>query len=172
MPPRTVGERVGYAVAAFKRGATASGGKLALVTTLVGGSALTFGIFVAHLSVPWALLICLAALAVIYAVGAYALWSEAYDTAYRFMPTWEQLEDRADTLRGLAHGATPERFQHQYLGGHMLALRRDYDRAVAAGHPPAFDRGLIRTAELADAVTIIAALEDAAQSWKEAEERG
>jgi hypothetical protein len=110
VPPRTVGQRAGYVVAAFAKGVTASGGKLALVTTLVGGSALAYGIVVTHLPLPWALLIGLAAIALAYATGAYVLWSEAYDTAYRFMPTWEQLQARADTLRGLTHGASPGRF--------------------------------------------------------------
>jgi hypothetical protein len=51
----------------------------------------------------------------------------------------------------------------------MVALRRDYDRAAAAGHRPPFDRDLIRTAELADMDTIIPALEELVHKWKEAE---
>jgi hypothetical protein len=146
-------------------------GLLALATTVIGGSALAYGLFVAHLSLPWILLIGVAAAALIYAVGAYDLWSEAYDVAYRFMPTWEQLQARADTLAGVAHGTMPQIFKNQYLGGHMLALRQDYDRAAAAGHRPKFDRELIRMAELEDIPGIIAALDKAAQNWKEAEER-
>lgn len=151
---------------------TATKGLFALATTLVGGSALAYGIFIAHLSLAWALLIGFGALGLIYAVGAYRLWSEAYATAYRFMPTWEQLQARADTLQGVIHGTTPDTFKNQYLGGHMLALRKDYDRAAAAGHRPEFDRELIRTAELEDMAAIIGALEKAALAWKEAEEQG
>ena len=147
-------------------------GLLALATTVVGGSALAYGIFIADLSLAWGVLIGLGTLGLVYAVGAYRLWSEAYDAAYRFMPTWEQLQARADALQGVIHGATPERFKNQYMGGHMLALRQDYDRAAAAGHRPEFDRELIRTAELEDMSGIIGALEDAALAWKKAEEHG
>jgi hypothetical protein len=172
VPPRSVGQRVGYVAAAFQKGLTASGGKFAAATSLIGGSALAYGVFVAHLNAPWALLICVAVGALIYGLGAYELWSEAYAAAFRFMPTWEQLQTRADTLQGLIYGSTPDRFKNQYMGGHMNALRQDYDRADAAGHRPDFDRELIRTVELEEMAAVISSLEAAALAWKEAEENG
>lgn len=165
--------RISYVETVFLKGLKLFGGKLAGVTGLVGGSVLTYLIFVAKAPLPWALLAVVAAVFVIYAGGAYRVWSEAYDAAYRFCPTWEQLQARADTLRGVVFGhSEPERFKNQYLGGHMLALRQDYDRAVFAGYAPDFERDLIRTAELSDMDKIIAALEDAAERWKQDEEGG
>ena len=172
LPPRSVGQRLGYVVAAFRKGLTASGGRFATATSLVGGSVLAYGVFVAHLDFPWALFIWLAVGALIYGLGAYKLWSEAYAAAFRFMPTWEQLQTRADTLQGLIYGSTPDQFKSQYMGGHMNALRQDYDRADAAGHRPDFDRELIRKVELEEMTTVISSLEVAALTWKEAEENG
>lgn len=167
-------ERTEWVVVAFVRGATAFGGKLALLGGLVGGSALTYVLFVADLEAAWIAAIALAALLVVLVVGSYQLWNQAYDLAWRFAPTWQQLQTRADTLRALVneHAERGSGFKRQYMAGHMTRTRRDYDRAVEAGYPPAFDRDRIGDADLDDARELVAAFDAVVIKWRSEEKTG
>jgi hypothetical protein len=141
------------------------------LTTLVGGSVLAVVLAAAGLEAPWIAVAALAAFLIIVVAGAYHLWSAPYDAAFRFAPTWEHLQTRADTLRVLAeeHSERGEGFRRQYMAGHVAATRRDYDRAVAAGYPPDFDRARIGRLDLADVDELFTAFEDVVERWRAAE---
>jgi hypothetical protein len=146
---------------------------LSLLTGLVGGSALTYLLAVVHVSLPWALVILLTVLLIIGLVGSYLAWSEQRQAALRFQPTWEHIQTRADNLRALVNEHEHrEGFKQQYMAGHMTTTRRDYDRAVAAGYPPQFDRDRIGNAEMDDVRELIVALDDVVRRWRADEGAG
>jgi len=167
LPRRSLRERAKWVLAAFVRGAVAFGGKLALLTGLLGGSALAYVLFVADLGSAWTAAIALAALLVVLLTGAYQLWNQAYEQAWRFTPTWEQLQTRADVLRALVdeHAERGGGFKRQYMAGHMSQTRRDFDRAVAAGYTPDFDRDRIGNADLEDVRELVAAFDAVVTVW-------
>jgi hypothetical protein len=181
-------ERAQFVGFALMRGAMAFGGKLAFLSGLVGGSVLTYVLFIADLSLPWILVAVLAALLATFAVGAYQFWDEAYRVALRLTPTWEYMQNEADVLRALTteycydasgalvepHEVSPERrvaFQRQYMAGFMASARENFDRVRSAGYDLNFDRERIGSAQIEDVVELAAAFEDVAQRWREEESK-
>jgi hypothetical protein len=189
VPPRTWGERLGFGWLALVRGVATFGGKLAGISGFVGGSVLTYLVFVADLALPWAILAFAVTVLIVFVIGAYQLWSAADDAAWRFSPTWELCQVRADGLRALTeeyrydgmgqlldpndvpHGQQVA-FRRQYLAGHMAATKADFDRAVAAGYAPDFDRDKLGSADLPDVVRLADALQEVATTWRADAESG
>jgi hypothetical protein len=179
VPKLTVRERAKVIGGMFIKGATAFGGKVAGVSGFVGGSILTYVLFVADLDAAWAVAIVLAAVLVIALVGAYLEWHEAYGAAVRFWPTWEIPQDRADTLRVLyeanyetADNVEWKQFVRQYIGGHRAEAQRDLDTCETAGYPLAIDRDDLRNPATPEAFTaIVDAFQEGADRWKAAERR-
>ena len=154
------------------RGATAVGGRLAALSGFVGGSVLTYVIFIAHLPALWIVPVAACLLLAVLAVGSYLAWSEVHQLVVRFMPTWEHIQTRADNLRALVneyeelggHG-----FRRQFNAGYFAVTARDYDRAVAAGYPPAFARERLGRATLDDVKELVDAFDDVVVRWRSAE---
>ena len=180
-PERSMRDRLGWVWAAIVRGVASFGGKVAALSAFVGGSVLTYAIFVVHLSASWAIACLLGVVLIIFVTGAYRLWSEAYDAAWRFAPTWENLQTRADNLRALVEEYSYDgsgellddltqvsrekknQFRRQFMAGHMVQTRQDYDRAVAAGFEPDFDRDRISSCQLEDVAELVAAFDAAVE---------
>jgi hypothetical protein len=177
LPKLTIRARAKVIGGMFLKGITAFGGKVAGVSAFVGGSVLTYVLFVADLDAAWAAAVVLAVLLVVFLVGAYLEWHEAYGAAIRFWPTWEVPQDRADTLRALyeanygnADATDWKRFVQQYIGSHREAAQRDFDTCETVGHRLAIERDDLRNPATPDAFTHIAdAFQDAADRWKAAE---
>jgi hypothetical protein len=173
VPPRSARQFAAFLGTAFVRGIVVFGPLIGVLTVLVGGSVLAYALFVANLPWAWTAAIALGVLLLVFVLGAYQLWSEAYGAALRFGPTWEHVQTRADTLRALVneHDQRGAGFQRQYMAGHMTAARRDYDHAVAAGYRPDFDRERIGSADLAGVRELVAALDDVVRRWRADEDR-
>lgn len=127
------------------------------------------------LSLAWTLVAILGSLALILGIGSYRLWDEAERFAIRFWPTWEQLQDRADTLHEIYDAnykgqPWPEFLTQNYLGSHREAARSEFDMAETAGFPLPIEREALRRPGSPDEFLAIAdAFAQAAQEWKEDE---
>lgn len=170
-PKRNMRLRIGFLWGSVMKGGAVLTDKVALLSGFVGGSVLTYLLVASNLPLAWGVAVALVVVMVVFAVGAYRLWADAYEAAFRFCPTWEHIQTRADTLRALVneHAERGQGFQRQFMAGHMAVTRRDFDRAVAAGYPPNFDRDRISGADLEDVRELINAFENVVQVWKEAE---
>jgi hypothetical protein len=70
---------------------------------------------------PWAVAVVLAIFLLVAVEGAYQLWSVAYDVALTFMPTWERIQERAETFRAWceANESAPwPQLLPQYIASH------------------------------------------------------
>ena len=184
-PPLTFRQRGGWVVQAFIDGVTSFVGKLALVTGFVGGSLLTYLIFVTDLHPAWVATVAVAVLLVVFVIGAEQLWEQTYMTLVSYAPTWERCRDQANNLKALAHEHRHDgtrvlpleevddqlriNFRRDYMNGWMSFVEAEYDRACAAGYRPDFDRDRIATAELDDVIELAAALDDVVVRWRAAE---
>jgi hypothetical protein len=121
------------------------------VLSLVGVSLLAAGVYLIGRPLPWVLLAVTVLVIVVLMTGAYALWDQADEAAWRFAPTWETMQHRADILLALleTNDGDDKTFRRSYMAGHMASARRDYDRGEAAGHRP--DLTETRLAPLAEA---------------------
>lgn len=184
--PRSWRERGRFVMVAFVRGAMTFGGKLAAISGFVGGSVLTYAVFVGHLALPWILLIALAIVGVVFGLGAYNLWDHADRAARLYYPSWEQVQAYAHRIQALTGEYTGEhegkprstveldetrrtQFRARYAAGLRMQARIEYDRASSAGFRPDFPAEKLSSLEIEDAITLADALEEAATRWREAE---
>jgi hypothetical protein len=170
VPKPTVRDHANFVWAALVKGTAAFGARVAVLTLLVGGSVLTYGIAVKDWPLPWAIVAVLATLLVVFVLGACELFGQAYSVAIRFAPSWERLQTRADTLWALhnaSKGTDDERFRAQFAASHSVAARQDFDDAAKAGHPLiGVTRDDIRHAGIENLPRIAAAFDDAAERFK------
>jgi hypothetical protein len=150
-------ERFGWVIglASLAFGVTLSG----LITWLLG------------LDWPWALAIVLGTILVVGMEGAYRAWDRADRWVTTLHPTWEFLQDQADTLRAMsdANPATSDwpGFLRQYIPTYRLAAQANYDMAETVGFSLSIPReALRRPANLEEFEAIADAFEEAAQRWK------
>lgn len=149
---------------------------LGTLGTLVGVSAMAGLTIVVELPAAWAVSAAAVLLGVMFGTGAYQAWSDAAIAVYRFMPTWEQLQDRADLLETLLDTREPgdwdEFVAQSWIGGHRDAARADFDMAATAGFPlRGVDRNDLRKPSRETYESLIRGFREAAATWR-ADERG
>jgi hypothetical protein len=114
VPRRTLRDHGRFIWAALAKGTELLGARLAVLTTLVGGSLLAYALIALDLSWPWDIVVGLVVLLTVFVLGACQLFSQAYSVAMRFAPTWERLQARADTrwaMYNAENGSTDDAVQ-------------------------------------------------------------
>ena len=163
MPDWSAGDYVMFVLAAFQTGLVGGWKVVAAVTTLAGGSVAAHAVAIREFTLPWAVLALLVIFATVFAIGACTLYREVHAVAVRFAPSWEPLQERADTLWALYNSRedgpnADTRFRARFAATHSVAAQQTLDEAAKAGYPvEGVTRDDIRHAGLSDLPTIAAA---------------
>jgi hypothetical protein len=151
------------------------GARVAVVTVLIGGSVVTYTLAAGELPLLSAIAVGIALVFVLFLLGACSLFRRAYAAAVRFAPSWERLQQRADTLWALYEAESGSEnhaaFRARFAASHSVAAQQDLDNAAKAGYPLiGITRDEIRRATLSDLPTIAQAFDEAAGRFRKVEE--
>ena len=136
VPDWSAGDYVMFVLAAFQTGLVGGWKVVAAVTTLAGGSVAAHAVAIREFTLPWAVLALLVIFATVFAIGACTLYREVHAVAVRFAPSWEPLQERADTLWALYNSRedgpnADTRFRARFAATHSVAARST-ERTVLA----------------------------------------
>lgn len=173
VPRPTARDHGAFVWASLVRGSRSFTGAVALITTVAGGSLVAYALVVRNLPLPWVATILLGGMFLTFAIGACSLYAEARAIAIRFRPSWEPLQQRADTLWAIYNSDDSDdaaAFRARFAASHSVAAQNDFDDAAKMGFPLVdVTRDDIRHAARAELPRIAAAFEDAATRLREFE---